>query len=127
VPTFTSGLVDLFTPISSGRININTASADVLQIIPGVDRIMAEAIVAGRTGDDDGTGLVGPYRSVQEVRRVPEINLALINILPQFCDVRSRTFEVQVDAKIGNYTREFVAILGRNNPRDVQVLSFYWK
>jgi general secretion pathway protein K len=127
VPTFTSGLVDLFTPISSGRININTASADVLQLIPGLDRTMAEAIVSGRQGDDDGSGLVGPYRNVQEVRRIPEVNLGTGGLLPQFCDVRSRTFEVQVDARIGNYTRKFVAILGRNNPRDVQILKFYWE
>ena len=127
IPTFTSGLVDLFTPISGGRININTASADVLQLIPGLDRTMAEAIVAGRQGEDDGSGLVGPYRNVQEVRRIPEVNLGTGGMLPQYCDVRSRTFEVQIDARIGNYTRQFVAILGRNNPRDVQILSFYWK
>jgi general secretion pathway protein K len=126
-PTFTSGLVDLFTPISGGRININTASADVLQLIPGIDRTMAEAIVGGRQGDDDGSGLVGPYRNVQEVRRIPEVNLGLSGILPQYCDVRSRTFEVQIDARIGNYTRQFVAVLGRANPREVQILSFYWK
>ena len=127
VPTFTSGLVDLFTPLSGGRININTASADVLQLIPGLDRTMAEAIVAGRQGDDDGSGLVGPYRNVQEVRRIPEVNLGTGAMLPQFCDVRSRVFEVQIDAKIGNYTRQFVAVLARNNPRDVQILSFHWK
>ncbi len=126
-PTFTSGLVDLFTPISGGKININTASADVLQLIPGLDRTMAEAIVSGRQGDDDGSGLVGPYRNVQEVRRIPEVNLGTGGMLSQYCDVRSRAFEVQVDARIGNYTRQFVAILGRNNPREVQILSFYWK
>ena len=127
VPTFTSGLVDLFTPISGGRININTASADVLQLVPGLDRTMAEAIVAGRQGEDDGSGLVGPYRNVQEVRRIPEVNLGMGGMLAQYCDIRSRAFEVQVDARIGNYTRQFVAVLGRANPRDVQILSFYWK
>ncbi len=44
-----------------------------------------------------------------------------------FCDVRSRTFQVEVEAQIGSYKRQFVAILGRNNPKDVQVLTFYWK
>jgi general secretion pathway protein K len=125
--TITSGLADLFTPISSGKININTASADVLQLIPGMDRVMADALVAGRQGEDDGTGLVGPYRNLQEVRRVPEVSLGLGNQLGQYCDVRSRTFEVHIDAKVGNYQREFVAILARNTPRDIQILSFYWK
>jgi general secretion pathway protein K len=128
-PSYACGLVDLFTPISSGRININTASSEVLQIIPGIDAPTADAIVAGRQGEDDGSGMLGPYPNVQAVRRVPEINAFVINALQQYCSVRSSTFQVQVDAKIGNYTRQFVAILGRNpgNPGDVQVLNFYWK
>lgn len=127
MPTFTAGLADLFTPISSGRININTASAEVLQLIPGVDRMTAEAIVAGRAGEDDGSGLIGPYRNVAEVRRVPEVNLMVANLLPRYCDVRSRTFRVEVEAQVGQYRRQFVALLARNSPRDVQVMNFFWR
>ena len=36
------------------------------------------------------------------------------------------TFEVHVDAQVAGYHRHFVGIIGRNNPRDVQILSFYW-
>ncbi len=126
-PEFTAGLVDLFTPISSGRININTASAEVLQLIPGVDAMVAQAIVGGRSGEDDGTGLTGPYRSVDQVRRVPEVTIDAVRMLPQFCDVRSRTFQVTIDAQIAGYKRQYVAILARNTPRDIQLLAFYWK
>src|SRR5437867_2517458 len=31
------GLADLFTPISGGRLNINTASVYALQLVPGMD------------------------------------------------------------------------------------------
>ena len=130
MPVFNSGLVDLFTPISSGRINLNTCSAEVLEIIPpGIDPLIAEAIVGARGGEDDGTGLTGPYRSVDQVSRVPEVGQIgpIIAILRQYCDVRSRTFQVQVDATVAGYTRHFTAILGRNNARDIQILSFYWK
>jgi general secretion pathway protein K len=126
-PFYPVGLVDLFTPISSGKININTASSSVLQMIPGVEPMVADAIVAGRQGEDDGSGLLGPYRSVDQVRRVPEVRPELIRLLQQFCDVRSRTFEVQIDAEVSGYKRQFIAILARNSPRDVQILSFYWK
>jgi general secretion pathway protein K len=122
-----SGLVDLFTPLSGGRVNINTASPDVLQLIPGVNPIVAEAIAGARQGEDDGSGLTGPYRSVDQVRRVPEVNMEVARMLQQYCDVRSRTFQVQIDARVGAAKRQFIAILGRLNPRDVQVLSFYWK
>ncbi len=126
-PTFTSGMVDLFTPISSGQININTASAEVLQLIPGVDPNVANAIVAGRSGEDDGSGLLGPYRTLGDLRRVPELPLAIQGTLGQYCGTRSRTFEVTVHAEVAGSSRDFVAILGRNSPRDVQILSFYWK
>ena len=120
------GLTNLFTPLSDGRININTTSAEVLQIIPGVTPDMAQAIVAARNGSDDGSGLSGPYRTLDQVRRVPEVNLMVARQLQQYCDVRSKTFEVHVDAQVAGYHRHFVGILGRNNPRDIQVLSFYW-
>ena len=125
-PTFVAGLTNLFTPLSDGRVNINTASAEVLQLLPGVDAMIAEAIVSGRAGEDDGTGLMGPYRAVNQVTRVPNIPLPLAAQLGQFCDVRSKTFRVDITATLNSYTRHFTAILGRNNQRDVQVLSFYW-
>ena len=37
-PDYPVGLVDLFTPISVGYININTASIKVLQLLPGMDQ-----------------------------------------------------------------------------------------
>ena len=129
LPTATVGLVDLFTPISDGRININTASAEVLQLLPGVDPVVAEAIVSGRAGEADPSnpGLLGPYQNVGQVARMPNIPPQIVQQLGQFCDTRSKTFQVQVDADVGGYKRTFYAVLGRNNQRDVQILSFYWK
>lgn len=126
LPAFTAGLVNLFTPISRGSFNINTCSAEVLQCIPGVDAMSAQAIVGARGGEDDGTGLLGPYRSVDQVRRAPEVGPQVPNLLRQFgADVRSYTFEVQVEASANGYTRHFTAVLGRT-PQDVQILSFHW-
>jgi len=126
-PLLAVGLVDLFTPLSTGKININTASSAVLQMVPGVDNMVADAIVSARDGEDDGTGLTGPYRSVDQVRRVPGVSLEMARQLQQFCDVRSKTFEVTVDAETAGYKRQFIATLGRASARDVQVLTFYWK
>jgi general secretion pathway protein K len=124
--TSSVGLTNLFTPLSNGKININTASAEVLQIIPTVTPEAAEGIVSAREGEDDGSGLFGPYRNLGEVRRVPQVSLPMLGALQQFGTVRSSTFEVHIDAQVAGYHRHFVGILGRNNPRDVQVLSFYW-
>lgn len=124
---FPVGLLDLFTPVSDGRININTAPATVLQLIQGVDAMSAEAIVAAREGEDDGSGMMGPYRNVGDVRRVPNLAPGLATALQQFCEVRSMTFQVTIDAEVNGYKRQFVALLRRNNPRDVQIMNFYWK
>ncbi len=126
------GLADLFTPIGS-KVNINTASAAVLQLIPGIDSHIAEAIVAGRSGEDDGSGLFGPYRSVTGHggvnERVPEIAQIgpIVQMLNQYCDVHSRTFEVEVTARVGRSERTYYATLFRNTPKDIQVLNFHWK
>jgi hypothetical protein len=69
---------------------------------------------------------MGPYRAVNQVSRVPNLPLPLVGQLGQYCDVRSKTFRVDVKATMNSYSRYFTAILGRNNQRDVQILSFYW-
>jgi len=126
VPGLAVGLTNLFTALSDGKININTASAEVLQLVPLMTPEAAAGIVAARDGVNDGSGLNGPYINIAQVRRVPEVTLPMQGAIQQFCDVRSRTFEVHVKATVGGYTRDFVGVLGRNNQRDVQILSFYW-
>jgi general secretion pathway protein K len=130
MPSVTVGLKDLCTPLSVGKININTASAEVLQMVPGVTSMIAEAIVSGRAGlDASAPDVMGPYRQVTDVSRMPNIPPGMGSQLSQFCDVHSRTFQVEVVANVGGYSRTFCAVLGRNpqNPRDVQILTFYWK
>jgi hypothetical protein len=132
MPGAAVGLKDLFTPLSDGKINLNTASREVKQLIPGVDAQTAEAIEAGCAGVDDGSGMFGAYNSIQDVlRRVPTIPQVgqVVNALNQFAEYRSRTFQVEVVADVGGYSRTFSAVLGRNpqNPRDVQILTFYWQ
>jgi len=121
-PDYPFGLVEIFTPFSSGKININTADANVLQMIPGVDAAMADAIIKQRAGPDgvDGTeddisfnspGQLGGF-GIQDTSA---------------CDTRSFTYEVHATAQIGEFKREYVAILARTSGMDIQVLSFYWK
>ena len=122
------GLVDLFTPLSSGRININTASMEVLQLIPYVDETIATEIIRLRAGPDgvDGTDDDTPFQNVGELINAG-LNNQAVGQIARYCDVHSRTYQVTVDAQIAGYHREFVAILGRNSAQDSQVLSFYWK
>jgi general secretion pathway protein K len=125
------GLVDLFTPISTGMVNINTASAQVLQLIPGIDPSLAQAIIMTRSGLDgvDGTDDDTPFRTPMELSHVPGMPPFVVQQAVGMFTTRSFTFEVLVDARIGQYRRQFVGVLRRNqaNPRDVQTLFFHWK
>jgi type II secretory pathway component PulK len=133
-PNYSAGLVEILTPLSRGRININTASSTVLATVPGIDQNIAEQIITMRSGPDgsDGTEDDSPaggaiFRRVEDLL----VNAGVANgAAPQVAqnfDVRSYTFEVRVDAEVGGSRQTFFAIVGRNNPRDVALLSFYWR
>ena len=123
-PDYPFGLKDVFTPVSTGRINVNTADANVLQMIPGVDATLAQNIIKVRNGPD-GAGDT-PFTRVNQLA-MAELNPQLISQLIGICDVHSSTFEVHVTARVGDSKREYIAILLRNSGTDIQVLSFYWK
>ena len=118
------GLTNFFTPFSTGKININTADTNVLQMIPGVDAAMADTIVKQRAGPDgvDGTEDDIPFQNVNQLAAITGLNQQQFGTL---CDVHSFTFEVHVTAQLGDYKREYVAILARTSGTDIQVLSFY--
>lgn len=132
-PQYFVGLSELFTPISNGRININTASATTLQMIPFVDELVAAKIIEFRAGPDGADGTEDdmpagmPGIRVQDALRSAGLNQNVVELAARYCNVRSSTFEVQVDAEIAGYKRTFYGIVGRVSPRDVQVLGFYWK
>ena len=130
-PDYPIGLVDLFTPISVGYININTASIDVLQLLPGMDQNRASFIMDMRFGLDGIEGTVDdePFTNIQELRNVPGFQTpeAIANV-SRFLSVRSATFEVTVTAALRGHQRTLVAVISRpSNPKDIKILYTYWK
>jgi type II secretory pathway component PulK len=135
-PNYPFGLADLFTPFSSGKININTADRNVLQMLlmtAGMDigsaGTAADNIIKWRSGPDgvDGTSDDLPFQNPNQLTAagVDPAAAARIGVL---ADVHSATFQVTITAQIGIYKRDFNAILYRDprNLRNVQVVRFYW-
>ncbi len=122
------GLADFFSTIGRPQINLNTASAGVLQLLPGIDRNLAEGIIKLRAGldDVDGTEDDTPLQSPGWLINVPGMIPTFVSQVSRFAGVRSFTFEVQVDVELDRYKRRLVAVLSRNGPRDVQVLNMHW-
>ena len=129
IPDYPFGLTNIFTPFSSGKININTADENVLQMIPGVDNVIAENIIKLRAGPDgaEGTEDDTPFQDPAGALQSAGLAQQLASQAAAVCTVRSFTFEVHVTAQFSDCKREYVAILARNSGTDIQVLSFYWK
>jgi general secretion pathway protein K len=123
------GLVDLFTVLSAGRINVNTASQAALQMIPGVDEGIAAGIISLRAGLDgvEGNEDDVPFANVGELINVPGVPSELIPVAQQMADVRSRTFEVEVEVEIDSYKRRYISIVRRVSQRELPVLRAYWE
>jgi general secretion pathway protein K len=125
-PAVSVGLVDIFTPISSGLVNINTASATTLRML-GLDEGSANKIISLRAGPDgvDGTEDDVPFANTGEI-----INAGLPNGIAQqfmsFLTVRSSTFEVRIDAKVGQSRRTYFATIHRD-ARTSQILNMHWE
>jgi general secretion pathway protein K len=128
-PSYPVGFVDLFTAISGRHININTASATVMQLIPDVDGNMAQAIIQARNGPDGAEGNEDdmPFRSVGELAGVPGMTPQVVQMFSRVFATRSSTFEVQVEASIDQYKRTYHAVLRRVAANQILLLYMYWE
>ena len=108
-----------FTAISGGLINVNTASAQVLGLLPGMDPIIAGDIVMYRAGPE------GPYRSPNQIGAVLEPFGMDPGSIQQFLATESATFEVEITAKIGPQQRKYISLLRRLSPQDIRILYFH--
>ncbi len=128
-PIYTNALRDMFTTTSMRSVNLNTASALVLQVVLGVDANTAQAIISYRAGPDgqDGTEDDVPFRVPNQLSAVAGINPQAVAQIGQRVSVRSATFEVEVEVDISGQKRTMVALIYRGNPRDVRTLYTHWK
>jgi general secretion pathway protein K len=120
-PVYQFGLRDVFTAVSSGRINGGTVEARTLALLPGMDEFLAAQYIEMRAGLDgeDGTEDDVPV-DLSFIMPDPGVRGQTQALL----DTRSTTFEVRVTATIGGVSREFLGLLVRNNPNDIELVSF---
>jgi hypothetical protein len=140
-PVYPVGLNDLFSPLG-GKLNVNTASIQTLQLIPGMEEAAAEQIIRQRAGPDgvDGTDDDVPFQNIGEinggmpgggagnVQGAPPIG-GQAQALGNYIDVRSFVFKVQVNAEINGYKRTFYGIVSRtgNGGQALKCIKFYWE
>jgi general secretion pathway protein K len=116
-PDYAFGLKDVFTPFSSGKINVLTADDKVLQLIPGLDTAAVQAIINARDSDP-------PIRNVGQLLAAAGINPAVAGQILNYMGIQGNTYEIHATATIGQISHEFTAVVFRNGP-SVTVFSFY--
>lgn len=123
------GLADLFSPLSGGPININTAPREVLSMILNGDEAAADRIIACRAGPDgsDGTEDDVPFRNPQDALLCAQIPSQVIPQVSRYFATRSRLFQVEVHAEVNGTHRYFYAVVDRDAPPEKKVLTFFWK
>jgi general secretion pathway protein K len=125
-PSYPVGLVDIFTTFSSGKVNINTASATTLKMIPGVDEDIAIKIIQQRAGPDgvDGTEDDTPFQGNDSIDGAPP---EIANSIKKYGAGRSSTFEVQIAVELGGMARNYFAVIRKGNKQgEFAILKFYW-
>lgn len=117
--SYNFALKDVFTPFSSGKVNLLTADDTVLNVLFDSQN-NPNALEGFKTARDSDP----PARDVAHL-------LAAANLDPQtqarignYVSVIGNTFEIHATATIGALSHEYTAIVYRNGP-NVQIVSFY--
>jgi hypothetical protein len=147
-PIYQIGLTNLFSAMGK-KLNINTASALTLQLIPGMDESTAARIVQQRAGPDgiDGTDDDAPFQNIGELNSglpggaapggapppgtvpgAPQAGVAAQS-MSTYIDVVSHVFDVQVHAEINGYKRVFHGIVNKDgsSAQQIRCIKFYWE
>jgi len=121
---YVSGIADLLTTYGDGRVNVNAANMRVLMTLPGIDAVLAGAIIEERTHRSDAVfGSVGQsdtMTTIENIRqsvftsegdfisRIPGLDGAALRGL---ISTSSTYFRVTAVGRVGNVARRIWAIL----------------
>ena len=113
------GLAEVFTTMSSGSINVNTASAIVLQAL-GLDEAQVQAVLSRRDGADGipGTEDDLPFHSAEEFfAAIGNLDPATKLTAQALVTVNSSFFTVKSTGEVGGVKRTILATLFRNGAK----------
>ncbi len=117
----TPGFKDIFTVYGDGRINLNTAPAEVLKAIPGVKEATVEALLQYRRGSNqiDGDDDDRPLKEIGELKKIGYLNDYEFGLLAGWGKVRSSVFKVTAVASVdgGAVSQQIVAVLEKVTPQ----------
>jgi general secretion pathway protein K len=123
----THGLRDLVTTFSSGQVNVNTASALVLQTLLGMDDVQISAILQRRDGPDGVPGTEDdlPFRQINDFfTQLGQPDPKVLGKLQQFVTVQSKFFRLRSTGEVNGVKRTIEAVVSRQAGRAPLVVSW---
>jgi hypothetical protein len=84
-----SGIADYCTLWSDGKINLNVAPVYVLEILPGLDRTLAEKIVEFRERE--------PLKKIADLRDIPGFPSRVVTTLTNLAGFQSQYFMIKIE------------------------------
>jgi general secretion pathway protein K len=111
------GLADIFTAMSSGQINVNTAAPIVLQAMLGLNDVQVQAVLARRDGPDGipGTDDDMPFQSVQEfIGTVGNLDTTAMPDVTALAAVNSSFFTIKSTGEVGGVKHTILATVRRD-------------
>ena len=97
-----------------------------MRVLPGVDDTIAGQIVQLRqeTGEN-GSGLA--YNQPVDLLANTTLGNGPAQQVARYCTFRSSTFELTVVVQVGMSERTYFALVRRNTPKDIPILSMRWE
>lgn len=111
------GLRDIFTTMSSGTVNVNTAAPIVLEAM-GLNEVQVQAVVARRDGPDGipGTEDDIPFQTVDEFfATVGNLDPATLQALQGMVSVSSSFFTIKSTGEVSGVKHTILATVRRDN------------
>jgi general secretion pathway protein K len=114
------GLIHFLTLYADGKVNINTASAEVLQSLSDkIDKSLAQAIIDYRQEE--------PFKDkikYDDIKPLPGMTLEIFNEINDQCDIKSSTFSLHVEGQVRGIKKVVSTVLKRE---DKKVKPIFWR
>ena len=106
---------DWFSVYSSGVIDVNEASPEVLSAVTGADRLMAQQVVARRVGRDGiaHTKDDAPFQDVQQALLALGVSASSPQAASGILGVQSTISRIRSTGVVGDFRRTLYAVINR--------------
>ncbi|MCJ7547138.1 MAG: type II secretion system minor pseudopilin GspK [Deltaproteobacteria bacterium] len=114
------GLIPYLTLYSDGKVNINTASVEVLASLSDkIDNVTAQAIIDYRQKN--------PFQEIKydDIKHLPGMTLEIFNDIKDQCDVKSSSFSLRAEGQVREIKKVIYTVLKREEKKGIKPI--FWR